>query len=347
MFSMSRHARLYVWGLLLLLVAPVAEAQGALVVGRAVDDSTGAPVVGAHVFVPGATVGTVTNASGRFTLQPRPGPVVEVEVSALGYAGASVVLDVSGDPVRVEFRLRPSVVRLPEVAVTGEREPDRDRAVAVFRDVFVGRTPNARAARLENPEVLRFELTERRLRAEAEAPLAMRNDTLGYAVTVHGLRLVAENGVRDWVGGVQFTDVCAPSCSSSVAEARAAAFQGSLLHFLRAAAAGRLHEEGFTVDHVWGTPSTGFFDAHKTVGGTPEVRPDGGAWVLQLGRAVRVSRVGDDGWTETSWLTARGREIRFTSEGQVLNGADVSRHGRWDSERMADRLPFDYGLSGD
>ena len=332
------------------LGAPAAQAQradaDALVVGRVLEDSTGASLRDANVFVPGGTAGDAAGAGGQFAFRVRPGPEVQVRASVVGYASATVSTDMApGDTVRIEFRLRRSTAQLAELPVTAVRDRGRERALGAFRDAFVGRTPNARRARIVNPEALRLDLDWHRLSAVGEAPLVLENVALGYEVVVHDLRLEAgRGGARDWLGHVRFADTCRPACGAGTLAARGEAYRGSLLHFLRAAAAGRLVEEGFEARRSRGTPGAGLFAAHETYGGALVARRAGGVWTLDVGRAARVTYTGPDG-PEESWLAADGGEVRFTAEGRILNGREVRRYGQWDVERMADRLPHDYGAA--
>jgi TonB-dependent starch-binding outer membrane protein SusC len=92
---------------------PVAAQQS--IRGRVTDSETAAPLNGAQVLVRGTGVGTVTNASGEFTLTP-PGPGATLVVSMLGYGSQEVAVE--GRSV-VDVTLTPSAVNLEGLVVVG------------------------------------------------------------------------------------------------------------------------------------------------------------------------------------------------------------------------------------
>ncbi|MEM1128299.1 MAG: carboxypeptidase-like regulatory domain-containing protein [Bacteroidota bacterium] len=88
-----------------------------LVAGVVVDAEQGVGLAAAHVSVADTTVGTITNAEGRFVLEVRGLPVT-LEVRFLGYQSQRVTVSADDPWDRLEVRLVPSVVQLREVIVT-------------------------------------------------------------------------------------------------------------------------------------------------------------------------------------------------------------------------------------
>lgn len=101
--------------LALLLATPLPLAGQATVRGQVVDAETNAPLVGAQVAVRGTSVGTVTNASGEYSLTPPQGATALV-FSMIGYS--SQELAVEGRSV-VNASLVPSAVSLEGLVVVG------------------------------------------------------------------------------------------------------------------------------------------------------------------------------------------------------------------------------------
>lgn len=91
------------------------SAQTRDVSGKVLDDQQ-QPVVGAAVFVPGTTNGTMTGADGEFTIKV-PGGDVRLEVSCLGYE--TKVIEVRSAQAQVSVVLQPDTMLLDETVVVG------------------------------------------------------------------------------------------------------------------------------------------------------------------------------------------------------------------------------------
>jgi TonB-linked SusC/RagA family outer membrane protein len=85
--------------------------------GVVVDGQTMQPLSGVQVFIPGTGKGTITTAEGRFLLTGVTGTRVQVRVTMIGYAEASVMAT-PGD-MNLRFELQPSAIHLDELVVTG------------------------------------------------------------------------------------------------------------------------------------------------------------------------------------------------------------------------------------
>ncbi|MGB3542940.1 carboxypeptidase-like regulatory domain-containing protein [Rubrivirga sp.] len=338
---------------LLVLFAASVAAQPATVLGTVTDAETGEPLAGANVVVAGTTLGTSADGDGRFVLEIGAG-APRLAATMLGYESASTTQRVApGDVLDVDFRLRPKALELGTVEVVA-RDDGWHRALRSFTTVFLGTTPNAERTEFVNPEVIDLEAGPALLEAATVAPLRVRNDALGYDVTVHGLVFVGNREGRAWDGIVAFEDTCA-LCEPDVLEARERAYRGSLRHFLHAAVAGRAGAEGFvsrSVSQPGAKPSLRWYIRRllgtdvDTLGYRLEAAPHG--WDLVIDRAISVAYHGEPDERsirkdyQESWLTPRENRIPLGPDGTLLDGADVVRHGYWDWERFADLLPTDY-----
>lgn len=99
-----------------------AEVQPPPIVGT-VRDSAGAPLPNAQVAVIGLDRVTTTDAGGNFAFGSVPPGRYDVYATLIGYAPARmpVVVPPEGEAIRVEIRMRPSLVRLAAVQVTATR----------------------------------------------------------------------------------------------------------------------------------------------------------------------------------------------------------------------------------
>ena len=94
-----------------------AAAQGSAITGNVVSAGSGQPIPAAQVLVSGTTIGTTTDANGRFRLGGLSGESVTLEVRRIGFRPARQTVRVGLTDVRIT--LNEQSVALDEVVVTG------------------------------------------------------------------------------------------------------------------------------------------------------------------------------------------------------------------------------------
>ena len=102
---------------LLLLSAVPVNAQTRTITGTVVQEGTRAPLSSAQILVRGTTVGTTTRENGTFTLQVPAGAVV-LTVRRIGHPQTEV--SVSATASTIEIALRPDVLKLDQIVITGQ-----------------------------------------------------------------------------------------------------------------------------------------------------------------------------------------------------------------------------------
>ena len=99
---------------LLFISIGLATAQTLTVTGTVVSESDGQPVAGAYVLVNGTTLGTITDAEGRFGIREVPADAKEIIVTFLGMSTASA--PVQAEPLKIV--MHEDVTYLEETIVT-------------------------------------------------------------------------------------------------------------------------------------------------------------------------------------------------------------------------------------
>ncbi len=131
----------------LLLVLPVALHAQVSIRGTVVDQQTGAPVVGALVFVPGTPTAATTDTAGAFALTSRT-TVSRISVSRAGYLSQEVA--VSGGEQALVIKLTPRVTELAGVQVVANKpapstavltRPDLERGNGINLETSVNAVP--------------------------------------------------------------------------------------------------------------------------------------------------------------------------------------------------------------
>lgn len=239
-------------GLVLLTATPQdASAQqvpAAVLTGSVVDDETGTPLAGVHVFIAGSMIGTTTDGEGRYQLERVPMGAHRLYVSIIGFEPAfrDIMLRESRD-FTFDFRLKEAVAELGEITVEAKGDKRWKRRLERFTDIFVGETPNAKDTKILNPEVLDFADKGGTLLAFASEIIQVENKALGYRIQ-YFLKDFAAEPTRIRYDGEPLYEEMEPENAEQAAmweENRRKAFYGSFRHFMLAALSGRATEHGF------------------------------------------------------------------------------------------------------
>ena len=86
--------------------------------GKITNEATGAPLVGATVFVPDVKMGAVSDGKGHYTISGLPKGRFLVEVRYAGFSTRSATLQLNGT-VQKDWTLAPAVIEGREVVITG------------------------------------------------------------------------------------------------------------------------------------------------------------------------------------------------------------------------------------
>ena len=87
------------------------------ITGTITDKATGLPIAGASISIPDLRIGGISDKYGRYVLKQLPRGEYFVQVTAIGYAGVTKVIDL-GDTYSIDFKLSASNYQLADVIVT-------------------------------------------------------------------------------------------------------------------------------------------------------------------------------------------------------------------------------------
>ncbi|MGQ0813268.1 MAG: SusC/RagA family TonB-linked outer membrane protein [Gemmatimonadota bacterium] len=107
--------------------------QTGIVQGVVIDASTSRPVIGAQVYIPGTSLGTLTNTQGRYHLSAVPAGQQTLSVELIGYATLSRQITVTaGQTTNANLSVEPAAVALQEIVATGVSGGAVERAKVPF-----------------------------------------------------------------------------------------------------------------------------------------------------------------------------------------------------------------------
>ncbi|MGB3545222.1 carboxypeptidase-like regulatory domain-containing protein [Rubrivirga sp.] len=345
--------------LFLVLSASVSAQTGA--VSGAVLDAEGSPLPGASVYLSGTTRGDATDLEGAFDIPAIEAGAYRLVVSMLGFETDVQDITVDSTDLEVAIVLEAEPLDLGVVEVEAERDGRWERRFRQFRHALIGESSRADSTRIVNPEVLSFRSRWGTLHATAAAPLVIENRALGYRL-VYDLH-VFEGGATSirYDGDERFHALEAASDLEAERweSARLEAYRGSLRHLLRALLAGTAEDDGFSFALVWEDPWGARPTFRSSARGIMHLEEDGWGTLRVRDRLdVTYTEPEDPAYLESDWFSERRRRpngeqrsslyvergrARIDPQGTPVDPFAVSVSGYLGFERLADRVPEDYG----
>lgn len=137
---------------LLLVFCLGLDAQQLYSISGEVKDKKGETLPGAGIYLSGYTTATVSNSDGKFSLAKLKPGSYEVVVQMMGYLPYSKSVIISDQSVNITITLAENTVQLREVVITAD--PNREKNLQIFKEFFIGKTPNSAKCKILNPNVL-------------------------------------------------------------------------------------------------------------------------------------------------------------------------------------------------
>lgn len=238
-------------------LAASSQATNFYVSGTVINKETNLPLQGASVFAQNTTLGTTTNAEGKFSLL-LPAGGYDLVVTFTGYGTESKRVSTSEDNKNLYFELKLKEKEMEAVAVvaTTEVKDGWQKYGSFFLENFIGKTVNSSLCTIKNPEVLKFYFSKKRnrLKVLATEPLLIENKALGYNIkyTIDSFTYVYDTQVSLYTGYPLFEEMASSDNAqqNTWAVERQKAYKGSILHFMRSIYKKELKEEGFEIQFL-------------------------------------------------------------------------------------------------
>ncbi len=250
--------RCFAWLLALLLLPATCWAQ-ASISGQVRDSVTHSPLPFASVFLANTTLGTTTDAEGRFRLPSVAPGHYDLGVSYVGYRLFSQPVNLTG-PLVLNPLVALAAQQLAEIVV--RPNPNREADYQRFSELFLGNSTLSRQCRILNPDGVRVDYDSQQNVLTASVPHALEvdNPALGYRLTFYQLDFRAEFAEQR-AGLTLLTQVVFKDLPGTARQQkrwavnRHKAHLGSYQHFLRSIYANRVAEEGFKVQKLRRVPN--------------------------------------------------------------------------------------------
>ena len=325
----------------------------AKITGTVVDDSTGAPLHLANVFLSNTMLGAATDEDGYFTIVNIPPGMYELVISMVGYELLVIPIDMTvTTSASYEIRLKSKPIPAPKVEVTAPYPRKWKKNLKRFMKCFFGKNPDIGECTLLNPEVLDFTFDEEYdiLFASATEPIRIENRMLGYQVHCFLYDFAAKQDVflkclhrSRFIGMSPENDKEAKKWKKN----RLRAYLGSFRHFLSSLYEGRQREEGFYIKldfdltvyddtyYLSNVLADDLFAPGRTTLGKQFI-------FYEYLRVIYMPDMREDA-RQTSWIRLDPRAtIIVYPQGYVSDPYAITRFGFWAGVGFSEELPFDY-----
>lgn len=243
--------------LFFLLVVKICFAQQNYVLSGTVKDKRGEVLPGAGVYVSGYKMATVTDNNGNYTLPLKPGNY-DILVQLIGYKTVNKNIIIADKAIKLDLVLEESITQLSEVTI--KPDPNRAHYIGMFKDFFIGTTPNALQCKMINPNVLLvdYDREEAKLTVKTNQFLIIENQALGYRIKylVNNFEYSSRTKIIYYEGFPYYEDLKGSARKKKIwAKKRLTAYLGSPQHFFTSLYNGRVTEEGFIINKLITQPN--------------------------------------------------------------------------------------------
>jgi hypothetical protein len=233
-------------------------AQKGWTISGVIKDSKGVTLPGAGVYLSNYKTATVTDNDGRFVLNNLKPGSYDVLVQMMGFLPYTRNVLISDKNVEINIVLKDNTITLNEVVI--QADPDRDKYINLFKEFFIGKTPNAAKCKLLNPQVLyvKFDRDENVLSVKSNEFLVIENKALGYR-----LKYLLQHFEYDYTSKIiyysglpNFEELKgSKSRKKKWLLNREAAYYGSSQHFFKSLYRNTSKEEGFIINKLTKIPN--------------------------------------------------------------------------------------------
>ncbi|WP_439695931.1 beta-sandwich domain-containing protein [Mucilaginibacter sp. AW1-7] len=235
--------------LLLLLSLPTVCFSQFKITGKVVDKRHKNPVANARVFLDKDTTKYKTDADGAFSItNVKPGEYVLVVSSSDYETYANTLIVYDNNVVVPDINL----LLLDELDVVNNKYyKDRERDLSIFKEVFLGRSDNAKQCTILNPDVIfvKYNKLLKKITAFSDEDIEIENKALGYLIKYKLSIFYYRPDGSAYIDGTSAFEELKGSDSDKKRwkKQRQTAYFGSSMHFFRSVVGNQVEEEGFKV----------------------------------------------------------------------------------------------------
>lgn len=313
--------------------------QSISISGFVFDQVSKKPLEGVVIYVDGTTRGTVTNSSGKFSLDIAEPDNAKVIVSYLGYEIVYLEpLSLNEEEDSVIY-LKKKLEALDEVYLDND-DWSRKKKLKYFRAQFIGNKEDQKTCKILNEDKIRLYFNKKKniLYASSKSPIRIKNNRLGYDILYDMVNFEIRFDDTEWVESVYFSGTTyftefVSKVDENQLQKRQDFYQGSVLHFMRALATNTLAKNEFEL----------FYEGYKNHVKTllKVVQNDDKTEVHPLKKRMAIlfkKKQRTDLILNVEKFFLIDGSGNFSDHDRIMFSGDMS------NQKMARLLPLDYGL---
>lgn len=351
---------------LTILSTAFAQSTYYTITGTVKDAAGKSPLQGASVYAENTTLGTATDADGKFFLSlPNGGYNLIVSFTGYNTTDTRVSNATADNPLLIEMTIKEKAMQEVSIVSNNEVKNGWDKYGKFFLSEFIGTTPQASVCIVKNPEALKFYYSKRknRLKVLAAEPLLIENNALGYTIKYELDSFIHEynTAVTLYTGYPLFEEMVTTDTAQAAKwqTAREDAYYGSILHFMRSLFRQKLKEDGFEIQwqvlmagkdsmievkDYYLSLGTSFNDGHTLMYLQPKEKITGILYKDAVPDAAYLQE-NKDAPASFQFSTLKllsDEKLTIESNGFFFDPNEVSIADYWEWCKMANTLPFDY-----
>lgn len=307
------------------------------------------PLFEANIFFDGTTLKTTSDINGDFTLNFDAEAKNILIVSYMGYQTEYISdFDIGKDLIIV---LRPKDNILKEVVILKDKFT-RKQKLQLFREQFLGLTPNGKLAIIKNEDDIYFKYDRKSytLKAYSDTPLIIVNPSLGYTIK-YGLvsfevkfsrhKIDSHYAITSFYKG--FSSFEEIRNSNEITQSREKAFRGSEINFFRNLKNKVLEKDNFAL--MINNQNIAVNNCFKIYEEKDAVKIEVVSQKKDLKNLKSIASIDviyDKG--EYSNITFETKNFNIYKYGNYSNIENIILTGNFAEKRMGDMLPLNYNM---
>jgi RimJ/RimL family protein N-acetyltransferase len=342
--------------ILLLLFSFHVQAQDASKLTGTVTNAKGEPLEAATVFIDGSKKITATNAKGEFAFSDLSLGTYHIVVNMLGYASVKKDIVIAGKPETLGISLLQKAIDLKTVVIGDGSQ--RKNFLKIFMKYFMGESENAKACKILNTDVIDFSSNKDMIEATSDNFFTIENAKLGYRIKylLRNFRYNTKNEVTIYDGESIFENLEGTDVQKTEWKVnRKKAFEGSLMHYLRAQYNGTTRKEGFLTYAILNLGYPLEVNPNPVI--TEQIIERVDSNFITFKYKKRLYTIFDKKKAaEPEKMSSRESETRYLEKtasifqldakidrkGSYVNYKDILIQGFWGRKRIGDQLPLEY-----